>query len=144
LSWVIRSSCSRIAHWSWKSASWIRCLWFPIPPSLLNLKLISSSFVFLFFTTISPIFLEYRQTGYFLSLRGVIVSLPILYPFAPLLILPIVMSFFLCFLFVVFSLDFLMVVFSFFEMYPFSPGKMSGVLIATIRKRFWVFKSWYS
>ena len=101
-----------------------------MPPSLLKFKIISSSFVSLFFTMISPIFLEYLQIGYFLSFRGVIVSLPILYPFLPVFILPMVMSFFLCFALAVFSLDFFVVVLSFLEMYPFSPGRMSGVLIA--------------
>ena len=87
-----------------------------MPPSLLNFKLTCSSFVSLFITMISPIFLEYRQIGYLFSLRGVIVSLPIRYPLAPLFILPIVVSFFLCLAFVVFSFDFLVTVFSFFEM----------------------------
>jgi len=134
LSWVIRSSCSRIIHCIWKSASWIRCLWFPIPPSRLNFRFISSSLVSLFFTMISPIFLEYLQIGYFFSFLGVIVCRPIRYPFAPLLILPIVISFFLCFLFTDFSFDFLVAVFSFFEMYPFSPGRIFGVLMGMVKK----------
>jgi len=130
VSWVIRSSCSRIIHCIWKSASWIRCLWFPIPPRRLNFRFISSSFVSLFFTVISPIFLEYLQSGYFFSFLGVIVCLPIRYPFLPVFILPIVISFFLCLALAVFSLDFFVDVFSFLEMYPFSPGRSFGVLMA--------------
>ena len=86
----------------------------------------------MFATTSSPIFFEYLQIGYFFSLRGVIVSLPIRYPFDPVLILPMVMSFFLCLALVVFSLDFFFAVFSFFEMYPFSPGRIVGVFMAMI------------
>jgi len=144
VSWVIRSSCSRIIHCIWKSASWIRCLWFPMPPSRLNFRVISSpitprfslaslSFeLTLFFTVISPIFLEYLQRGYFFSFFGVIVCLPIRYPFAPVLILPIVISIFLCLALAVFSLDFFVEVFSFFEMYPFSPGRRAGVFMGMI------------
>ena len=108
---------------------------FPIPPSLLNVRVTSSSGVSLCLTKISPIFLEYLQIGYFLSFLGVIVSFPILYPFFPVLIFPMVISFFLCLALDFFSVDFLFAVFSFFEIYPFSPGRMFGVLIAMKVKR---------
>lgn len=84
-------------------------------PSLLNFKLISSS-VSLPFIVISPILFEYRQIRYFFSLLGVIFNLPILYPFEPVLILPIVISFFLFLAFSIFSFSFFFIVVSFFEM----------------------------
>ena len=87
----------------------------------------------LFFTVISPIFLEYLQSGYFFSFLGVIVSLPIRYPFEPVLILPIAISFFRCLALAVFSLNFFVEVFSFLEMYPFSPGRMLGVLMGMMK-----------
>jgi len=104
-----------------------------MPPSRLNFRMTSSSGVSLCFTVISPIFLEYLQSGYFLSFFGVIVCLTIRYPFEPVLILPMLISFFLCAAFVFFSLDFFVRVFSFLEMYPFSPGRMLGVLMAMMR-----------
>jgi hypothetical protein len=87
-----------------------------MPPSRLNFKVISSFEEPWFFINISPIFLEYLQTGYLFSFFGVIVTLPILYPFEPVLIFPMTASFFLCSARVFLSRIFLDAVFSFFEM----------------------------
>ncbi len=89
---------------------------FPIPPRRLNSNVTSSSGVSLFETRISPIFFEYLHIGYFLSFLGVIVTFPILYPFVPVFIFPIDLSFFLCVAFVLFSAAFRLAVFSFLEM----------------------------
>ena len=71
--------------------------------------------VSLFVTISSPIFLEYRQIGYFFSFFGVVIGLPILYPFEPALILPIATSFFLATFLSFFSVTFRFAVFSFLE-----------------------------
>ena len=81
---------------------------------------------------ISPIFLLNFHIGYFCSFLGVVIGLPILNPLEPAFIFPIIFDFAFALVCFLFSAAFFFAVRSFFEMYPCSPGKMSGVFIAII------------